>query len=304
MTGGIKEVLKKGNIAFREDVSTAALSSFRIGGSASLVIEPCCTGELIESVLLCEQYRLPYAVIGNASNILFGDQKIETVLIRTAGLDAIKYFSNGRIYALCGVPLGRLSALAAREGFGGLCFAAGIPGTVGGAVFMNAGTHAGDMSGVVECVEVLFPKTGKIKTLFNEELSFSYRNSRFQAENLIVISVTLKLKPNADPTVLLREMREFGVARRAAQPLNFPSAGSVFRKPSPDIAVSRIVDELGFKGRRIGGAEVSQKHAGFIVNVGGATSRDVHALIEEIQNTVEREKGFKPIPEIRFIPDA
>ena len=303
MRGVLKEALKQRNIAFREDISTATLSTFRIGGKAALVIEPSCTGELIESVMLCERFCLPYAVIGRGSNILFGDQDIETVLIRTSGLDAVKCFPDGRIYALCGVSLGRLAYLAAREGLRGLCFAAGIPGSVGGAVFMNAGTHAGDLSGVVECAEVLFPKTGEIKTLFNQELSFSYRKSIFQAENAVLIAATLKLLTGADPAKLFDEMRELGLARKAAQPLNLPSAGSVFRKPSPDIAVSKIIDELGFKGKRIGGAEVSQKHAGFIVNLGGATARDVHDLIEDIQNTVEREKGFRPIPEIRFIPE-
>ena len=303
MRGVLKDALKERNFAFREDISTATLSTFRIGGKAALVIEPSCTGELIESVMLCERFCLPYAVIGRGSNILFGDQDIETVLIRTSGLDAVKYFPDGRIHALCGVSLGRLAYLAAREGLRGLCFAAGIPGSVGGAVYMNAGTHAGDLSGVVEWAEVLFPKTGEIKTLFNQELSFSYRKSFFQAENAVLIAATLKLLPDADPAKLFGEMRELGLARKAAQPLNLPSAGSVFRKPSPDIAVSKIIDELGFKGKRIGGAEVSQKHAGFIVNLGGATARDVHDLIEDIQNTVEREKGFRPIPEIRFIPE-
>jgi UDP-N-acetylmuramate dehydrogenase len=267
------------------------------------VIDPCCTGELIEAVTLCEHWSLPYAVIGLGSNILFGDQDIETVLIRTSGLDAVKCFPDGRIHALCGVSLGRLACLAAREGLRGLCFAAGIPGSIGGAVFMNAGTHAGEMSNVVECVDAFFPKTGEIKTLFNQELSFSYRKSRFQSENAVLIAATLQLIPGADPTELFGEMRELGLARKVKQPLDLPSIGSVFRRPSPDIAVSKIIDELGFKGKRIGGAEVSQKHAGFIVNVGGATARDVQTLIAEIQNTVEREKGFRPIPEIRFIPE-
>ena len=128
MRGVIKEALKKRNIAFREDVSTAMLSTFRIGGNAALLIDPCCTGELIEAVLLCESCCLPYAVIGKGSNILFGDQEIETVLIRTTGLDAVKCFSDGRIHALCGVSLIHLASLAAREGLRGLCFAAGIPG--------------------------------------------------------------------------------------------------------------------------------------------------------------------------------
>ena len=303
MRASLKEALTKRKILFREDVQTATLSSFRIGGNAALVIEPRCTGELIEAVLLCERYEFRYAVIGKGSNILFGDGEIETVLIRTVYLDAVQCFSDGRIHVLCGVPLGRLAALAAREGFAGLCFASGIPGTLGGAAFMNAGTSVGDMSKVIESAEILFPKTGEIKTLINQELSFSYRKSRFQDENMVLLSAFLKLKPGSDPDALFDEMRRSNRLRKGSQPLEFPSAGSVFRKPSADLAISKIVDELGFKGRRVGGAEVSKKHAGFIVNVGGASSADVHALIEEIQNTVEREKGFRPIPEIRFIPE-
>lgn len=303
MRAKLKEALTKRKIAFRTDVQTATLSSFQIGGNAALVIEPRCTGELIEAVMLCEQYGFRSAVIGKGSNVLFGDEEIETVLIRTVYLDAVQCFPDGRIHALCGVSLGRLAVLAAHEGFAGLCFAAGIPGTLGGAVFMNAGTNAGDMSRVIESVEILLPKSREIKTLFNQELSFSYRKSRFQDEIMVLLSAVLKLKPCFDPEALFDEIHKLSLVRRACQPLDFPSAGSVFRKHSGELAVSRIVDELGFKGRRIGGAEVSKKHAGFIVNVGGATSRDVHTLIEEIQNTVEREKGFRPIPEIRFIPE-
>ena len=304
MRARVQEALKARKIAFQADVQTATLSSFRIGGKAALVIEPRCTGELIEAVVLCEQYGLDYAVIGKGSNVLFGDETIETVLIRTVYLDAVQSLPDGRIRALCGVPLGRLAALSAREGFGGLCFAAGIPGTLGGAVFMNAGTNTGEMADVVESAEVLLPEKREIKTLFNQELSFSYRKSYLQDKNAILLSALLKLRSGFDPKLLFEEMRSSNRLRKANQPLEFPSAGSVFRKPDPDIAISKIVDELGLKGRRIGGAEVSKKHAGFIVNVGGATFADVRALIEEIQNTVEREKGFRPIPEIRFIPEV
>jgi UDP-N-acetylmuramate dehydrogenase len=219
-------------------------------------------------------------------------------------LDAVQFLSDGRVRALCGAPLGKLSTLAAREGYSGLGFAAGIPGTLGGAVLMNAGTGVGSMSDVVESVEILFPDAREIKTLFNNELNYSYRNCRLQGKNAVILSAALKLKSGFDPDALLGEIRALNLARKLSQPLDLPSAGSVFKRPSPDIAISKIIDELGFKGRRIGGAEVSKKHAGFIVNLGGATSKDVRALIEEIQNTVEREKGFRPISEIRFIPES
>ncbi|MBQ8357183.1 MAG: UDP-N-acetylmuramate dehydrogenase [Clostridia bacterium] len=303
MIGGFEDVLKERDLPYQRDLSAAGLSTFRIGGRVHFVIEPRCAGELINAVLICHHSEMPYAVIGKGSNILFGDDEISVVLIRTGALDAIRILENGRIFALCGASLATIAARAAWAGLGGFSFAAGIPGTLGGAVYMNAGAHGRAMGDVVESVEVLYPDCGQIRTVFNKELSYSYRNSIFQSEDSVIIGATLQLIPSCDLDMIKAEIRTLSQWRRVHQPLHLPSAGSVFQRPSPEISVAKIIDELGFKGTSVGGAQVSEKHAGFIVNKGGATARDVRALIRDIQNTVERERGFRPIPEIRFIPD-
>lgn len=303
MTGVLEDVLKGRGMPYRLGVLTAELCTFRIGGPAKLVIEPTCIGELLDAVMLCQSGGYPYTVIGRGSNILFDDGEIETVLIRTNGLDAARVLDGGLLYAHCGVSLGALTTLAAREGLEGLTFACGIPGTVGGAIFMNAGAHGSAILDVTKSVTVLDVREQKIKTLFNHQLNNSYRNSVFQKENAVVLHATFALKPHGDPARILAEMQALRARRRVSQPLTEPSAGSAFRRPAPDVFVSKIIDELGLKGMRVGGAAVSRKHAGFIVNVGGATAKDVRTLIAEIQNIVERERGFRPIPEIRFIPE-
>lgn len=301
MIGAVKDALKTRNLPYREQVVTATFCTFRIGGPAQLVIEPRCVGELVEAVTLCVRANVPFAVIGKGSNLLFDDGEISTVLIRTVALDAVRT-EKGGIHALCGVPLARLAQLAAQIGFSDLCFAAGIPGTLGGGLYMNAGAYGSSMLPLVEWVRILDTETLEITTLFNEKLSNIYRNSVFRQEKSVILDATLKLQKGAENAEILEKMKRLSAARRAAQPLDLPSAGSVFRRPSPEIALSKILDELGFKGRRMGGAEVSRKHAGFIVNTGNATARDVRALILEIQNTVERECGFRPGLELELIP--
>ena len=303
MNRTLEDVLKQRGIPYRSNVSTATLCTFRIGGIARLVIEPQCMGELIAALCLCREHARSYAVIGRGSNLLFDDNAIDTVLIRTAALDAVRILANGRIVADCGVPLGTLSATAARAGLAGLAFACGIPGTVGGALYMNAGAHGKCMLDLVETAEIWNPELQKIETLFNHQLNNSYRNSAFKAKNTVVLRATLALLPDADPAPIFAEMRALLQKRNTTQPTDLPSAGSVFCRPAPDVPLSRIMDELGLKGLRVGGAMVSPKHAGFIVNTGSATANDVRALIEQIQNILEREKGFRPVTEIRRIPE-
>ena len=167
---------------------------------------------------------------------------------------------------------------------------------------MNAGACGKEMASVVRSVQYYDPVDDKIKTLFNQELSYSYRNSVFQSNSGVILSAELDLSPIRPSTEIFAEMKALLEKRRATQPLEFPSAGSTFRRPSPNVPLSKLLDDLGLKGKRIGGAAVSEKHAGFIVNLGDATARNVRALILEIQNLVEGECGIRPIPEIRFIP--
>lgn len=302
MSPSFEEVLRARKITHRRFVSTATLCSFRIGGAAATVVEPSCLGELTEAVSLCRQMEKPFAVIGGGTNLLFDDAPINVVLIRTTSLCGVRFLGGGRVKALCGTPLPQLASLCAARGLGGLSFAAGIPGTLGGALFMNAGANGKEMANVVRSVKYYDPTADQITTLFNQELSYSYRNSVFQSNFGVILSAELDLAPMRPCAEIFAEMKALSAKRRASQPLEFPSAGSIFRRPSPAVPLSKLLDGLGLKGKRIGGAAVSEKHAGFIVNLGGATARDVRALILEIQNLVEGECGIRPIPEIRFIP--
>lgn len=303
MSGRVWEVLRKRGISARSGVSTAQLCTFRIGGPAAALVEPRCVGELIEAVAVCQQEELPFWVIGKGSNILFDDQGINGVLICTTPLDHVKILSEGRVKALCGASLAAICQQAARAGYSGLEFAAGIPGTLGGGIFMNAGAHGRALSDVIRSVDVLCIHDGKIETVFNQQLNFSYRYSELQSKKDIVLSAELQLVEGALPGDIFSEMKRLCRDRRQRQPLDFPSAGSTFRRPTPTHPLAAELDRLGLKGLRMGGAEVSEKHAGFIVNKGGATASDVRALIVEIQNRVEKELGYRPVPEIRWIPE-
>ena len=297
----LADVLKEKTIPFRTGVPAATLCTFRIGGTADIVIEPRCVGELIEAVRCCLSLELPFAVIGRGSNLLFDDGQIHVVLIRTVALDTVRFF-EGEVQALSGVSLARLAHLCAEQGSEALSFAAGIPGTLGGAVVMNAGAHGKSVGELVRSVVAYDFGADRVKTLFNHQLNYSYRNSVFQEKNMLVLSASLALGARCEPMDAMSKIHLLAVKRKATQPLDLPSAGSAFRRPAPDIALSRIMDELGLKGMRVGDAAVSQKHAGFIVNLGNAKAADVRELMLQIQNIVEKERGIRPQPELRFIP--
>ncbi|MBQ9099659.1 MAG: UDP-N-acetylmuramate dehydrogenase [Clostridia bacterium] len=302
MISRFEDVLKQQDLSYRTNISTATLCSFRIGGLAPIVIEPLCLHELIRAVELCDDAGVPFSVIGKGSNVLFDDSPLDRVLIRTVKLDAIQAMGNGELRVLCGTALPALVVKAARQGLAGFTWAAGIPGTVGGGIWMNAGAYGKSMENAVKSVENFDRKERKIKTLFNKELGFPYRNSRFQSDNCLILSAVLAVTPNADFQELQREINRYQKYRRDTQPLEYPNAGSTFRRPSPERPLAPILEELGLKGMTVGGASISHKHAGFIVNAGNATAADVRRLIFEIQNIVERERGFRPIPEICMIP--
>ena len=295
-----KETLKRKNIIFQENVKTADLCTFRIGGTCRYLIEPQCIGELVEAILLCEQEGISYVVIGRGSNLLFSDASMSVALIRTTALDGL-LIQNNELIASCGMSLPHLAQRVARLGFSDLVFACGIPGTLGGGICMNAGAHGKDLGSLVKWVEVLYPKTGEIRTLFNKELSYSYRNSLFQHENILALRACLTLCDPLDFDAVRAQMCALIAHRKATQPIHLPSAGSVFKRANGNISIGKILDELGLKGMRCGNAAISEKHAGFIVNLGGAKAADVSALIDRIKCIVKREKGFEPRTEIRFV---
>ncbi len=295
-----EEVLKQGNIPYQKNVEAKNLCTFRIGGSCRYLLEPSCLGDLVEYVRLCRFFGVPYHVIGRGSNILFSDKPQPCALIRTVALNACRMRGNCLI-GDCGVTLPQLARRAASRGFGDLVFAAGIPGTLGGGVLMNAGAHEKSIGDLVEWVKVFDPESEKIKTLFNKQLNFSYRNSIFKTNNCIILQVCLGLKRCGDPTLFAAEITGALRQRAATQPLDLPSAGSVFLRTDEGVSMGKIIDELGLKGTRCRGAEISLKHGGFIVNLGDAKAVDVCRLINIVKATVKRERGFVPKTEICMI---
>jgi UDP-N-acetylmuramate dehydrogenase len=301
--GHISDVLNKRGVAHRAGVLTATLCTFRIGGVAAALIEPVCIQELIRAVDVCRAEGLPYVVIGRGSNILFDDGVIDLVLIRTTQLSGIRQISENEVRVLGGTALTAACYSVAKKGLSGLEFAWGIPGTVGGAVFMNAGAGGRSMEDVVATADIYDVEKRKIRTLINLELGFSYRFSNIQRNKAILLSANLHIQERKEPQVILAKMYEFAKHRRLTQPLDLPSAGSAFKRHCAQKPLSRELDRLGLKGLAVGGACVSEKHAGFIVNRGGATASDVRRLISIIQDTVKKDMGFEPKPELRFIPE-
>ena len=238
--------------------------------------------------------------MGNGSNLLVSDAGYRGMVI-LVGKDMADILVDGNIItAAAGATLGSVSQTAAKNSLGGMEFASGIPGTIGGAVVMNAGAYDGEMKMVVEEVRVM-SQEGDIFTLTNEELDFSYRNSRVKREKLIVLSVTLLLNPNNRETIY-EKMNDFAARRREKQPLEYPSAGSTFKRPEGMFAGKLIMD-AGLRGYSVGDAQVSEKHCGFVINKGKATAKEIHRLIYDVQEKVKESFGVTLEPEVIFIGD-
>ena len=293
------ELLKTKNVTFKENLTGRELSTIRIGGPCRLTVMPACGEELIFSARAAKVLSLPFVIIGRGSNLLFPDEEFSKILILTTGIKGFRFERNA-ITADAGCSLSRLAFLTARQGYADLAFAAGIPGTVGGGVFMNAGAHGFSLSDVLLSVTAYKSDEDKIKTYFPEELNTSYRYSVFQDNNEIILRVKLRLNASVGETAMTH-VREYLSHRRKTQPLTMPSAGSFFRRPAEGYPLSALLDEMGLKGLRIQDAAVSKKHAGFIVNLGAARAADVKALAARIADRVEKEKGFRPVPEVRFL---
>lgn len=279
--------------------SMAELTTFKIGGPVDLLVEPNNPAELERVLDFCLANDLPWLIIGSGSNLLVRDGGIRGIGIKLSGEFCEWEIKETMISAGAGVSLAKLAKEAAERGLSGLEFACGIPGTVGGGVYMNAGAYNGEISQVVTRVQAV--RAGKgIFWLEKDELNFAYRSSRFQRETGEVITrVEFSLiREEADLT--RSRINEYTCLRESKQPLELPSAGSVFRRPQ-GYYVGPLIEEAGLKGFTIGGAQVSPKHAGFIVNTGGATARDVLSLIAHIQKVVKARNGVDLIPEIKIV---
>ena len=275
-------------------------TTFAIGGPADLFIQPKTRRELAGALSVLRERGIPFLLLGNGSNMLVADAGIRGAVVCTTELDEVRIGEDGyTLTAEAGALLGRVARRAQRAGLTGAEFAGGIPGSVGGAVFMNAGAYDGQMAGVVEQTEYL-DEAGETHTLTGEEHGFAYRGSVFRAHpDWTVVRSTLRLQPG-DPAAILDKMNDFAQRRRDKQPLNFPSAGSTFKRPEGYFA-GRLIEDAGLKGVSVGAAQVSEKHAGFLINRGGATCDDMLRLIELVQQRVREQFGVQLECEVRII---
>lgn len=271
-------------------------TTFRIGGDADIFIMPSSLEELESIVSLMKKESYPYIVVGNGSNLLISDKGIEGAVICTENLTSVSVDGN-HIFAECGIKLSALAAEATRNSLSGLEFAAGIPGTLGGGVFMNAGAYDGEMKNVIKTVKIL--RDGDIVDLPAELCNFGYRHSIFQDTDDVILGAEMELTPANKDDISIK-IQDLAARRKLKQPLEFPSAGSVFKRPEGYFA-GKLIEDSGLRGFQLGGAQVSEKHCGFIINRGGATASDVQNLIKHIKTSVYVRFGVKLQSEIRFI---
>ena len=270
-------------------------TSFHIGGPAELMAQPQSEAELQSLLLKAAEAAVPVTLVGNGSNLLVRDKGIRGLVIKLGSmLRDIKVSGNVLTFG-SGVSLAQASKKAAELGLSGMEFAVGIPGSIGGAVYMNAGAYDGEMSKVVKSVRVM-DAAGEVSELSAGELDFGYRHSALQGSGKIVTSVTVELAAG-DKQSIAEKMADFSNRRITKQPLELPSAGSMFKRP-PGYFAGTLIDQTGLKGYTVGGAQVSTKHAGFVVNIGGATAADVLQLISDVQAKVFAAHGVHLEPEV------
>lgn len=272
-------------------------TTFQIGGPADCLVTPETVEELGQVLASCNAAKVPVFIMGNGSNLLVSDAGIEGVVIQLFG--NFNHFSieGNLIKAQSGILLSKIGVLAKNASLTGFEFAAGIPGTLGGAVVMNAGAYGGEMKDIIRYVQVM-DENGNLLELSGEEMEFSYRHSVIGEKNYIVIGATIGLEPG-DADAIAGRMEELSIARRAKQPLEYPSAGSVFKRPEGYFA-GKLIQDANLRGYRVGDAQISEKHCGFVINRGNATAGDVMQLIQDVQDKVKEQFGVLLEPEIRL----
>ena len=286
-------------MTYEREAPLARYTSFRIGGPAKRMAFPKDGSQMVLLIAFARSCGARPLVVGNGTNLLFPDAGVDRLVVNTREYAEVSIDAQGRVVAESGASLARTAVFAQQRGLTGLEFAHGIPGSVGGAVCMNAGAYGGEMRQVVESASVLFPDEG-VKRLRGEELRFSYRHSLLaDRPDAVVLSAVFALSAG-EPKEIRSKMDELMTRRKASQPLEYPSAGSTFKRPEGYFAAA-LIDECGLKGLTVGGAQVSEKHAGFVINRGGATCADVTALMAEIQRRVWKEKGVRLEPEVKVI---
>ena len=296
-TERIIEALAATGIEYAADSSVAARSSFKIGGRAALAVFPKSERELVDALSLIDGEGVRCEIIGNASNLLFAFDYFDGALIFTSGLGGISVDGN-KISCGAGASLTHLSSVAAEHSLTGLEFAYGIPALVGGAVYMNAGAYGGAVSDVIDYSIAYNRKSGRVYRLY--DCDFSYRHSKYMSDPSLVCLGAVFALPFGNEVEIKEKMAQNMSSRKANQPLEYPSAGSYFKRPEGHFA-GKLIEDCGLKGLSVGGAQVSEKHAGFIINRGGATYSDVLALEEKIKEKVLSEFGVELEREVRVI---
>lgn len=283
-------------LSIKENSPIAPYCSMKAGGNAKYLCFPENPDELKACILYMREKDVKTLILGNASNTLFSDEGYDGAIIFTTRINRVQVSGN-RITAECGAPLSSISTVAAKEALTGLEFSYGIPGTVGGGVFMNAGAYGGEISDCFAEGLFLTPELKEV-VLSRGEMGFSYRKSVLSENNFILLSATFELK-KGDPDQIRAAMDHFWKLRKEKQPLEYPSCGSAFKRPAGAYA-GALIEQCGLKGFSIGGAQVSEKHAGFIINKDNAKANDIIKLIDYVSDTVFEKTGFRLEPEIRI----
>ena len=294
-------LFSKLNCIVRYDEPLKNHTTFKIGGNCIALIEPREVSDIVETIKICRENSIKFFVIGNGSNLLVPDEGYNGVIIKLKGEFSTIQVEGEYLIVNSGAKLSEVYTVAYENSLTGFEFASGIPGTIGGAIYMNAGAYGGEMKDIVESVQVLDLDNFELRELKNEELEFSYRKSIIQRKNYIVTTIKLKLQKGNKEEInaVYEDLRE---RRNSKQPLNFGSAGSTFKRPEGHFA-SKLIEDAGLKGYHINDAWVSEKHSGFVVNKGNASYKEVMEVIEYVQNVVFEKFGVKLETEVRILKD-
>lgn len=294
-------LFNKLNCVVRYDEPLKSHTTFKIGGNCIALIEPREISDIIEAVKICRKNNIKFFVIGNGSNLLVPDEGYNGVIIKLKSEFSTIQVEGEYLIVNSGAKLSEVYTVAYENSLTGFEFASGIPGTIGGAIYMNAGAYGGEMKDIVESVQVLDLDNFELRELKNEELEFSYRKSIIQRKNYIVTTIKLKLQKGNKEEInaVYEDLRK---RRNSKQPLNFGSAGSTFKRPEGHFA-SKLIEDAGLKGYHINDAWVSEKHSGFVVNKGNASFKEVMELIEYVQKVVFEKFGVKLETEVRILKD-
>ncbi len=285
-------------LELRRDEPMARHTTFKVGGPATLMALPGTEEELLVTVRTALEEGITPLFVGNGSNLLVDDAGLDALVVKTAPRVSRVEVRENTLRAGAGISLAQLASEAADHGLTGLEFAHGIPGSLGGAVVMNAGAYGGELCQVISQVRALDSR-GQVRELAGDACDFSYRHSRFSAGGWLILSATVELA-SGDPAAIRGRMEELMARRKAKQPLEYPSAGSTFKRPEGHFAAA-LIEGCGLKGLTVGGAQVSEKHAGFVINIGSATCRDILDLMDQVRERVFRETGVELEPEVKYV---